>query len=418
MAHLSHESRARTAMALRILGALGLSTAVLSPLACGGGVVVEKGAGAANAGTGGAGGAGGTGGSVEPPAGCEDGADIRYECLPIPFNPAPCPAANAAESQLWNQIQGSDGCEGSGSCCTIEAVCGPDPEAAAAGECCYTIVVDSFGCEGRPFVVGGEVRLAGLAPRADWQDDMPLPETGALDAPTRAALAARYREAALFEHASVASFARFALELLGLGAPSDLVAAAQRAMGDEIRHARICFALASACAGEAVGPSSLPLGDAPCAPRPASELAAAVAFEGCLNETISALLAAAEAERATDPAVRAALASIAEDEAAHAELAWRSLAWLVATSGDAARRAAQRVLADPPRYAPRDAPADGADPAALDAHGWLSPAEKTAVADRAMRDVILPCARAMLDARPAPVGRYFPLGGSPKARLA
>jgi hypothetical protein len=37
---------------------------------------------------------------------------------------------------------------------------------------------------------------------------------------------------ALFQHASVASFARFSLELLALGAPPDLVAAAHAAALD------------------------------------------------------------------------------------------------------------------------------------------------------------------------------------------
>jgi hypothetical protein len=48
------------------------------------------------------------------------------------------------------------------------------------------------------------------------------------------------------EHASVAAFARFTLDLLALGAPADLVQSAQQALGDEIAHAELCFGLAGA----------------------------------------------------------------------------------------------------------------------------------------------------------------------------
>jgi hypothetical protein len=67
---------------------------------------------------------------------------------------------------------------GSGSCgCTVaeEGRVGmagpyaPNPDAPAPltpGVCCY--VVGSYGCTGRPFVVGGLGRLAGVARRDDW----------------------------------------------------------------------------------------------------------------------------------------------------------------------------------------------------------------------------------------------------------
>src|SRR5688572_10054793 len=70
-----------------------------------------------------------------------------------------------------------------------------------------------------------------------------------------------WANAGLFEHASVAAFARFALQLLALGAPADLVASAQAAMADEIEHARLCFGLAWRYRGRSVGPSALPIAD-------------------------------------------------------------------------------------------------------------------------------------------------------------
>ena len=49
--------------------------------------------------------------------------------------------------------------------------------------------------------------------------------------------------------AEIASFARTSLDLLALGAPADLVAETHRAALDEIEHARIAYALASAFSG-------------------------------------------------------------------------------------------------------------------------------------------------------------------------
>jgi hypothetical protein len=59
------------------------------------------------------------------------------------------------------------------------------------------------------------------------------------------------------EHASVAAFARFVLELLSAGAPLELVEGAGDAMRDELRHTQICFGLASAYAGAPIGPGPL-----------------------------------------------------------------------------------------------------------------------------------------------------------------
>ena len=67
---------------------------------------------------------------------------------------------------------------GSGTCgCSVEEdgrpyIAGPyasnpgAPEPNTPGRCCY--VVGSVGCTGRPFVVGGLGRLAGIARRDDW----------------------------------------------------------------------------------------------------------------------------------------------------------------------------------------------------------------------------------------------------------
>ena len=414
MAHSPDETLTRAAMALRIFRALGLvatAAATVSATACGGIAVVDP-----SDGTGGAGGTGstssngsngstsnttvttsnstGTGGLLDCGDPVNPETEFVYLCLPD-SNGQGCPAVNEVQSILFQQVTGGDECIGSGSCCHLtNEGCGPDPSVGT--QCCYFIGIAFYGCEGRPFVADGEVRTAAVVRRSDWLAAAALPDIAGLDAPTRAALAERFTHAALFEHASIASFARFTLELMGLGAPADLIAAAQQAMGDEVRHAQLCFALASAYTGEPVGPSAIEMGGALDAGRSAAEIAVAVAFEGCINETIAALIVAAERDRAADPAVRAALESIAADEASHAELAWRSLAWLLAVAPAEVASAVEKVFLAPPRFEPRAALAVGAAPGALAAHGWLSVAEQRVIVDRAMREVVLPCARALL----------------------
>src|SRR5262245_48534250 len=125
---------------------------------------------------------------------------------------------------------------------------------------------------------------------------------------------------AQMEHASIASFARFTLELLAVGAPPTLPLASQDAGRDEIQHAQTCFAIASRLAGRKLGPGPLDVSGVGAA-RDLASIVAATVKEGCVIETLSALLAKERSEGARDPLLRAALGKIADDEGRHAELA-------------------------------------------------------------------------------------------------
>ena len=63
----------------------------------------------------------------------------------------------------------------------------------------------------------------------------------------RTQLAMHWEAAATAEHASVAAFARHSMQLMALAAPMQLIRDAHEAALDEIRHARLSFALASRC---------------------------------------------------------------------------------------------------------------------------------------------------------------------------
>ncbi len=263
-------------------------------------------------------------------------------------------------------------------------------------ECCYD-VIERLDCQGgRPFLVAGELRTSGqVRGKRGWElIGAEAPETATLDPETRARLEAEWARDGLFEHASVASFSRFALDLLAAGAPSDLVEDAHRAALDEVRHARLCLALASAYAGEDIAPGPFPAGASVDVTANLAALAARCAEEGAIGETVAAVTAAEQLARATDPAVRAALAVIAEDEARHAELAWRTVAWAIHTGGAPVRAAVSAVfkgLAQPlPDVA--SSPHDER----LVAHGRLGEADRREVTTRAIEEIVLPAARLLL----------------------
>lgn len=148
------------------------------------------------------------------------------------------------------------------------------------------------------------------------------------------------------EAASVIAFRAIADELAMHGAPHALSERAREAAEDEVRHAAVMDALARARGAEPTAPrfSSIEV-------RDLEALALENAVEGCVRETWAALEAACQARRATNPALRHAMAGIAEDEARHAQLSWDLDAWArtrlspeALARVDAARRRAVEVL--------------------------------------------------------------------------
>lgn len=256
----------------------------------------------------------------------------------------PCPADTVSAEDIVRQVLDGECCVDFDSCEDLRSVdCGPF--VTASGQCCFEITTEELFCAvpGRPYSHAGEVRLAELGDGGGWLAPIDTIDAASLSASERTRLADKWANDGLAEHASVASFARFALQLMAVGAPSDLVALAQRAALDEVEHARLAFAVASAYAGRQVGPGPFPVAEGGMAVTLA-ELAAATAAEGCINETLSTLRAHAELANTTDPAVRAVLTRIVADETRHAELAWRTVAWAIRTGGADVRRAVEAVF--------------------------------------------------------------------------
>jgi hypothetical protein len=208
----------------------------------------------------------------------------------------------------------------------------------------------------------------------------------------RAGLATYWLAQAASEHASVASFNRFALQLLALGAPSAMVTEALDAARDEVRHAQLCYGLASRYLGRQVGPGKL---DLPRGSIPVEPVVVAVETlrDGCLGESVASELALEASRHAGDPEVASMLAGIAADEERHAELAWRVVAWLAAEHGEVVRREVRTFAAE--LAAEGDvAPAEEDD---ASEHGVLGARRQLAVRRAVIDEILLPCLDALVN---------------------
>jgi hypothetical protein len=270
----------------------------------------------------------------------------------------------------------------------------------------------SGGACGRPFIVQGDERRAALGFGSGWARACG-PDSAGIDARTRDALAAYWTEIALMEHASVAAFSRFVLELLSLGAPSELVRDAQRALGDEIAHAELCFGLATAYAGEPIAPGLLSL-DGVLEPRSRVELGLTAFREACLGETIAVAEARAALEQVSDPEVHRVLTLIAADEARHAELGFRFMKWLLAILPAEERDQLATGISQELATALGTAALRSLDTVSSPDHGLLPAADRAAARRLALLEVCVPCTAALLASATAPAQRTTDGAGRPR----
>ena len=285
--------------------------------------------------------------------------------------------------------------EVSNSCCN-PAVSGPRFD---GKQCCYSFCTAS--CCGRPFLVEGRPRVAPVRLGVDWlsPDGASVHDDSMLDEPTARALADAWLADAQMEHASVAAFGRFMLQLLALGAPASFVRDAARAAQDEVTHAELCFALVSRLGGIAREPMPLNL-DGAMAARTLAEVTYEVVLEGCVGETIAAFIAGRQLEGATDPQVRVALERIFVDEARHSELGWRFVRWALDVGGEEVHLSAQRAfsaaLVSPPEHPVSPSARSLAQASMWRTFGRLAEGELRHAVHTAKTEIIAPCARALL----------------------
>lgn len=180
--------------------------------------------------------------------------------------------------------------------------------------------------------------------------------------PHRAATDSLIAMLAALEHESIAAFTEMALYLSRHNAPRSLTDRLLTAARDESRHTVAMLHLANHL--ENTTPSLPEVSIA----EPESLLAFAKhnAREGCVRETYGAVLAAYQSQRASDAVVRATFATIAPEEAQHAQLSWDVAAFVDTLLTEQERtEVAQTIteasaeladsLAIPPPYECRDA---------------------------------------------------------------
>ena len=253
--------------------------------------------------------------------------------------------------------------------------------------CCYDWFDPCPG--GRPLRDGDvavQASFAGVAPRR-----------AAGRAPHPEAAAAWLRDAG-HEYTSVASFARAAIELMAVGAPAELIRDCHLAALDELRHTEVCAEIAWSLGAAPVVPRVVPA----LAPREASWVRVAVDtfVEGCVGETLAALVVRAAAAECPEPELRAALEAIAEDEERHAALAWRTLRAAIERGGASVVEAVRDAAAGARPGPGAAAPASLAD-ATLRRCGRLDARAQEQLRRRGWHDVIDPLLRRLVAAAAA-----------------
>ena len=228
-----------------------------------------------------------------------------------------CSAVPVCGALMFSCQKAADTCLADGDCAGSKCL----PEGPGGARVCVGAVC------GRPFLVEAEARLAPIVSSNAWTSrHVTAPRVDHLTVAERAALAEHWTKMGQMEHASIAAFARFSLQLLALGAPPELVDACTAAMADETAHTKLCFSIASAYAGRAIGPGPLDVSRS-LDVTSLADIVDLVIAEGCFGETSAALEALEAADSAADPVIVAAYSQIAADEQRHAELAFRFVRW-------------------------------------------------------------------------------------------
>jgi hypothetical protein len=214
----------------------------------------------------------------------------------------------------------------------------------------------------------------------------------ASEATLRAARVA-WTEAAFQEHRTGAACALTVKHLIAVRAPIDLVAMASRFALDEMVHVELCARLATAMGGGA------PLAYDPkdLVAEPARELSAMlqacelVVRNFCVGESLSIPILRGAWHAARQPLIRAILARIVKDEAAHGAFGWMFLDWAAERLGPAdlehlARQAGLTIDGVLERWSTIDEAHGVDDDERL---GWMPPGAYLSLARRSMHEAVL-----------------------------
>lgn len=332
---------------------------------------------------------------------CECGPDVGV------CRPAECRSSDDCDGarclRIVEQDNCADGfgprtyykCESKADSCVADSDCS-EPKVCLSGENGVRSCAERTLCGiGRPFLVENEARLADSVLRRDWVQSIkasPARLLEGLSPEKRERLADGWRQIARMEHASIAAFARFQLELLSLGAPADLVEATNQALVDETLHARTAFALTSLFSGKTEGPGPLEIRGA-LGGEGLEEIALSVLLEGCIGETAAALEANWAAAHCEDATLRELLSGIARDEKRHSDLAWQFVAWATEGRPHLASELLTRAFAESKNQ--RHIASLAVDDDWISAYGLVPERVRDELRAVALKDVVIPCLAAL-----------------------
>jgi hypothetical protein len=199
-----------------------------------------------------------------------------------------------------------------------------------------------------------------------------------LDPDARRALGDEWSAVATATYAGVARFAHFALELLAVAAPPELLEGANRAALDEFARARRCFSLASIYAARELGAQPRPMRSLPSANFDLASAVERVVAQGCVDEA----LALAEFElirtRPLPAAVARVNALLLAGAAEKRQLAYEFLRFALAANAAVTRASAERAFEHALADRCAEAVPESAVPdAILRTHGRLTREERT-----------------------------------------
>jgi len=207
----------------------------------------------------------------------------------------------------------------------------------------------------------------------------------------RERIGALWLERARGELSTAAVFAHVTSGVLAIGASPEVVSLSARAVGDEVRHARLCHGLAELYLGR-----SVPLPRAPAvdearfgdAPRAINHLLSLV-FQSCVNEGIAAAYLQENLRLVRAAAAHKVIHELLQDDLVHARIGWAHLASPelteegrrhVAAALPTLIRLGREAWLRPPESSDLDCPE----------HGCLAFSRHAAIVEAALRELVLP----------------------------
>jgi hypothetical protein len=183
-------------------------------------------------------------------------------------------------------------------------------------QCCHLVTANYTGS-----VPGRPLREAGVPQLPELESSGVQSEAGR-----------RYREFARYERASVDAFAFAAALLDELGAPERLVEAHRVAAREEAEHARLALACARSLDGCVATLGGLDMDELDMDKLELARFVCDLIHDGCIGELVSAREAAwalAQPDVREREPLRRYWQTVLTEETGHAQLAWRTLEWLL-----------------------------------------------------------------------------------------